>query len=133
MSFSLRKKDAPSGSGAVERRRYPRLSSRAIVDLRPVEEDPGPGEVPRGVMQNISGGGVCVVVSDCPQVGSALAMKFHLEGSESPVLALGRVRWTTPTGDAWEVGIEFSWVGWEDPGVQERIRSFLTDRLGPEA
>ena len=49
------------------------------------------------------------------------------------MIALGKVCWSQPLDDGEnDIGIEFWWVGWQDPGAQEEIRCFLSERLGAE-
>jgi Tfp pilus assembly protein PilZ len=109
------------------------VSSQCIVEIRPVGEDPAfkemQGAAP-GLMQNISGGGICVRMREDPGAGTLLALNIHLSGLPTSVIALGRVCWTEPqdTGEH-EVGIEFWWVGWHDAGPQEAIRRFIATKL----
>jgi len=119
-----------------DRRRFPRISGRCVVDLRPLDEDD-----PRlnalssseGLLRNISGGGVRLSLREDPGTGASLALKIHLPGVQGPVIALGRVVWSTPAEDSrHDVGIEFLWVGWQDPVAQERIRDFIAGELGQD-
>ena len=122
---------------ADERRQFQRVSEGCVVDVRTVDaDDPvlaGMSQ-PHGELQNISGGGVCLDLPDNPGSGSKLALKLHLPGFDSPVIALGKVVWARPgAAGRTEVGIEFWWVGWEDAEAQEKIRRFISSQLKPAA
>ena len=120
---------------AVEagQRKFPRLDASCVIDYRPVGDDPRFRQMhgKHGFMQNISGGGVCVVMSEKQTAGEVLALNINLPGFPNGVIALGEVKWCSQREDAsaHEVGIEFWWVGWNDQGAQEQIRTFISDRL----
>ncbi|HYC77257.1 MAG TPA: PilZ domain-containing protein [Planctomycetota bacterium] len=83
----------------------------------------------KGVMQNISGGGVCFYAETDPGVGVMLALSLDLPGLPASVLSLGRTVWTKPSGAGYEVGVEFWWIGWKDEDAQAQIRGFIADKL----
>lgn len=115
-----------------EQREFPRVSSRCLVDFRPVGEDERFHEMrqsSQGLLQNISGGGVCVRMETDPGTNQLLALTIQLPQMPTSVIALGKVVWTRPADDGTDVGIEFWWVGWEDPTAQEQIRNFISDTL----
>ena len=130
-------KDLASTLGTAEgRREFPRLSGACVVDYRVVGDNPvvsalDPGE---SVMQNISGGGICVKMPEAPEKGSMLALNIHMAGFPSSVIALGKVQWVNVSGDSegFDVGIEFWWVGWEDAEAQAKIRSYISGQLEDE-
>lgn len=116
----------------MERRNYPRVASECVVEWKPVEGVPdlhGAGPAQSGFVQNISGGGLCVRLASEPPAGSMLALKLNLAGLPSGIIALGKVCWIQPAQDGCDVGIEFWWVGWSDPGAQEAIRGFIAGKL----
>ena len=115
-------------------RKFPRLDASCVIDYRSVGDDPRFRQMhgKHGFMQNISGGGVCVVMSEKQAEGEVLALNINLPGFPNGVIALGEVRWCNPrdaSRGAFEVGIEFWWVGWNDQGAQEQIRTYIADRL----
>ena len=121
---------------AKEQREFPRVSSRCIVGFSRVGDDQRFHEMRQnseGLLQNISGGGVCVRMDDDPGAGQLLAMTIRLPQMPTSVIALGKAVWTRPADDGTDVGIEFWWVGWEDPGAQEQIRNFISDSLSDGA
>ena len=115
-----------------EQREFPRVSSRCIVGFSPVGDDQRFHKMRQsseGLLQNISGGGVCVRMDENPGTGQLLALTIRLPQMPTSVIALGKAVWTQPVDGGTDVGIEFWWVGWEDAGAQEQIRNFLSDSL----
>ena len=116
-----------------ERREYPRISEDCVVEAHPVScEDPELDRLtgPRGLLQNISGGGACLVLDQQHEAGQSLALRIHLPGFQSPVIAMARVAWQNSRPDGrTETGVEFWWVGWQSQDAQEEIRNFLDSRL----
>ena len=115
-----------------DQREFPRVSSRCIVDFSRVGNDQRLEQMRQsseGLLQNISGGGVCVRMDEDPGAGQLLALTIRLPQIPTSVIALGKVAWARPTDNGTDVGIEFWWVGWEDAGAQEEIRTFLSDSL----
>lgn len=86
----------------------------------------------RGVMQNISGGGVCFRSDSDPGVGQMVALSLELPGLPTSILSLGRTVWTKPAGGAYDVGVEFWWIGWKDEDAQQKIRAFIAEKLRSE-
>ena len=135
-----RNKATSSSSTAMgtEQREFPRVSSRCVIDFRRVDHDTR-FDVMRGnsqgLLQNISGGGVRVHMDEDPGAGQLLALTIQLPQMPMSVIALGKVVWSKPAPPGTDVGIEFWWVGWEDPAAQEQIRNYITETLGkdPEA
>lgn len=116
----------------MERRSYPRVTSECVVDWKPVENDPivaALGQTQSGFVQNISGGGMCVRLDRDPGQGALLALNLQLPGLPSGIIALGKVCWVEPAAATCDVGIEFWWVGWNNPGAQEAIRGFINSKL----
>lgn len=131
---SLEGKDSIS---AEDRREFPRVSSRCIVDYKQVGNDPSfqvLQQASQGLMQNISGGGVCVRMPSNPGLGSLLALNIALPMFPTSVIALGKVSWVDALEDGHaDVGIEFWWVGWHDASAQEQIRHYITEKLDSPA
>jgi hypothetical protein len=116
-----------------ENRVFPRVSTsceitwRVIEDQKVTRRDPPPAEA--GFLQNISGGGLCFSTDSPPPTGQMLALKVRIPELPTPVIALGRAVWAEEGAAGWEVGVEFWWIGWQDEGVQEDIRSLITHKL----
>ena len=135
----LRSERTDSSSMTAEQREFPRVSSRCLVDFKPVGDDARFLEMQRGsqgLLQNISGGGVCVRMDSDQAAGQLLALTIQLPGFPTSVIALGKVQWSKPVDGGFDCGIEFWWVGWEDQSAQEQIRNFISTTLnddeGPE-
>ncbi|HMS15735.1 MAG TPA: PilZ domain-containing protein [Planctomycetota bacterium] len=115
------------------RREFPRVSSSCLVDYRVIEDDSRFEKMrseSQGILQNISGGGVCVRVNDAPGLGSMLTLNIRLPSQPTAILALGKVCWVTRSAEGGhDVGIEFWWIGWEDSAAQEAIRGFIHESL----
>jgi Tfp pilus assembly protein PilZ len=102
------------------------------VAVKPVGEDErfeALRQSGEGLLQNISGGGVCVRMPSPVKEGALLALTIQLPSLPTSVIALGKVVWATPMDEGCDAGIEFWWVGWEDPSTQEKIRSFISETL----
>ncbi len=120
-----------------ENRAFPRVAANCHVAYRPVNDDPVFRSLSsgNGVMQNISGGGVCIGVREPVPVGTMLALDLALAGFPTSVIALGKVAWCRPSADntEHEVGVEFWWIGWRDEAAQAQIRGFIAQKLRDEA
>ena len=114
-----------------ENRSFPRVAASCRVEWRPVGDDPVFNEMNHGsgVMQNISGGGICMLVPKDPGVGTMLALDIDLPGFPTSVVALGKIVWSKSVEDQTEIGIEFWWIGWRDESAQAQIRSFIARKL----
>ncbi len=118
-----------------ENRAFPRVSGSCRVAFRAVGDDPMFRSMSEGngLMQNISGGGVCIGVAEPVPVGTMLALDIDLEGFPTSVIALGKVVWCRPGTGEQEVGVEFWWIGWRDEAAQAQIRTFIARKLRDEA
>jgi hypothetical protein len=112
-----------------ERRRFPRLRSAVQIRYREVHGDAFPGEQSEGLTVNISGGGVCFSASQPIEPGRIIAVEMNLPDFEAPVVTLGRAAWCEEAGDAYEIGVEFWWIGWGDPEVQRSIGDYIRRAL----
>jgi hypothetical protein len=116
-----------------DHRSFWRVSDACEMSWRTIGDDPAFAELARqkGVMKNISGGGVCFRSATDPGVGTMIALSLELPGLPTAVLSLGRTVWRRVVGDGFDVGVEFWWIGWQDEDAQQRIRSFIADKLKP--
>jgi hypothetical protein len=114
-----------------ENRAFPRVSADCRLKFRPVGDDPMFREMSAsdGLMQNISGGGISMIVDEDPGLGGMLALDIDLPGFPTSVIALGKVVWSKPAGRAFDVGVEFWWIGWRDEAAQAQIRAFIARKL----
>lgn len=114
-----------------ENRSFPRVDASCVVNWRPVGDDPMFQNLSQGngVMQNISGGGICMVVPQSPGEGAMLALDIDLPGFPTSVVALGKVVREDKVPKGFEIGIEFWWIGWRDESAQTQIRSFIARKL----
>jgi hypothetical protein len=114
-----------------DNRSFWRVSDACAMTWRPVGDDPVFADLAqqKGVMKNISGGGVCFRSETDPGVGTMMAMSLELPGLPTSVLSLGRAVWTKPSGGGFDVGVEFWWIGWKDEDAQQKIRSFIADKV----
>lgn len=117
-----------------ENRHFPRVATNCQVKYRPVGDDPRFEQLAQcdGVVQNISGGGVCIEMSALTPAGTMLALDLELPGLPTSVIALGKVAWCRPAGATFEAGIEFWWIGWRDEAAQMQIRQFINQKLRDE-
>jgi hypothetical protein len=136
MVFKSRQSAGSSSQEVAGRREFPRVSSNCLVDFRILAEDSRFEQMrnqSKGLLQNISGGGVCVRVPVAPAVGSMLTLNIRLPNQPTAILALGKVCWTAKTSEgSSDVGVEFWWIGWEDSAAQEAIRGFIHESLDRE-
>jgi Tfp pilus assembly protein PilZ len=127
------KTSADRASVVRDHRAFWRVSESCSLDWRAVGDDPAFAALSRekGVLRNISGGGVCFRAKKDPGVGAMIALSLELPDQPAPVLSIGRVVWSKPLADGFEIGLEFWWIGWKDEDAQTRIRNFIADRLKP--
>lgn len=121
-----------------EYREFPRLHASCDLTWRVIDDAPGtPAAAPSpslplqtgGFLQNISGGGLCFTSPTPPALGALLALRMGLPGVPAPVIALGCAKWVEPSGERYDVGIEFWWIGWQDQGAQADLGTFITHKL----
>ena len=131
MVFKHFRSGEKSSADTDERRDFPRLSSSCLVDYNVVQQDDRYEEMrenSKGLLQNISGGGMCIRVEKAPEDGEMMTLNIRLPQFPTAVLALGKVCWVkTVEGGGFDVGVEFWWIGWEDAEAQESIRGYIRD------
>ncbi|MEZ6194872.1 MAG: PilZ domain-containing protein [Planctomycetota bacterium] len=118
-----------------EKRSFPRVSANCHLAWRAMDEA---GQLERlaekndAVMNNISGGGICFTNPVEVERGRMLALEVELPGFPMAVISMGKVVWCRPSSErsgAFDVGVEFWWIGWKDEEAQNQIRRFITDSL----
>jgi Tfp pilus assembly protein PilZ len=129
----LSHKAQSSEQSLQEQRNFPRVSESCHVSYRKVEGDPGFKKLTdqnAGIMNNISGGGLSFGSSEAVPAGAMLALEVTLPAMPANVIAMGRVAWCRPGGEsAFDIGVEFWWIGWEAEQAQAQIRNFIATTL----
>ena len=82
--------------GRREKRKFERLRTRALTWIK----DPKTGKVVRGLTNDISAGGVCVVVDKVYQPGTELELEIELSDLRRSVKFVARVVRTEQLGEA---------------------------------
>jgi hypothetical protein len=119
---------APEDPKAADRRRFPRLRETCRIRVKPISgaQIPGGAEV---VTVNISGGGLCFRAEKRVEPGEFVAVEMTMPEFQTPVVALARAAWVEEAGPAWDVGVEFWWVGWGDDSAQRAISDYIKGEL----
>ena len=108
------------------RRRFPRLHKDFQITYRMVDQERFDQDPIKGLVLNISGGGVCFEAIDNLQKGTLVALDIRSDDFNAPILALAKVVWCKPQGASYQVGAEFWWVGWGDDQAQTTIANYVT-------
>ena len=108
-----------------QRRKFPRVSknyqvSYSLVDQAQFETNPI-----SSLAVNISGGGLCFEAAEALDKDTVVALEINSDDFSSAILALARVAWCKPHGEAYEIGAEFWWIGWRDHQAQSSIADFI--------
>ena len=106
-------------------RKFPRVSkeyrvSYSLIDQEQVEQNPA-----NGLAVNISGGGICFTSEGPLDKGVMVALDIDADDLQSSILALAKVQWCKASGDSYEVGAEFWWIGWRDNEEQAQVPDFI--------
>lgn len=111
----------------AERRRHKRFIVEVRVRFRDVE-----GVEPSrwGRTRDLSLGGLLLLSKDRVPEGSHLAFEIHIQDETAPVLALGRVVWSSPEGEGYASGVEFLWVSQEDRANLGRLATYFRKKYG---
>jgi len=115
----------------LRRRKYPRVKESCHVKYRVIEEPVMRPEEQGGVAVNISGGGMCFTATQDLASGTMLALEMKLPELPTPVVALAHVVWCDLAGTpgAFDVGVEFWWIGWADEEVQDQMLKYIHQKL----
>lgn len=127
---------APTVWRKVQLRNYVRVQATLPVACRRVEEDGQEGEAFQAETQDISGGGLRLILKSPLKAGAALQVLLHLP--EGPVFAGGKVEWvgipggqplmegeTVKSGEPVVAGIRFTEIDERD---RDRIVRFVFQR-----
>lgn len=82
---------AAQKGGEVERRRHPRKEDRRPVRLRALQKSETAPSATAAYNQNISAGGLFLVVEQDMPIGAFIEMKIELPPPEHPIYAIGKV------------------------------------------
>ena len=85
----------------------------------------GAGASRNARLRDISQGGLCMLCEAAIPPGRLLVLGLELRGVDQPFVARGVVRHSTPDGDRFAVGIQFTWVGYEQRRALDILRRYL--------
>lgn len=109
-------------------RRFPRLRKDFQVSYRMVDQEQFEKDPVCTLALNISGGGVCFEATEDLPAGALVALEIRSEDFGAPILALAKVVWCKPRGEAYKVGVEFWWIGWGDNQAQTTIANYVASQ-----
>ena len=78
---------------------------------------------------NLSSSGLCLVAPEALIPDLHLALELMLSDRESPLMAIGRVVWCDRDGDAYRVGICFTWLREEDRRDLGTIAEYVARKI----
>jgi c-di-GMP-binding flagellar brake protein YcgR len=107
---------------ATDRREHPR--HQRDLELQYLEIA-GTGASRNAQLRDISQGGLCMLCEAGIPPGRLLVLGLELSGVDQPFVARGVVRHSTPDGDLYAVGIQFTWVGYEQRRALDILRRYL--------
>lgn len=110
------------------RRKFPRINKNYDISYKSIEQGQFEDNPISSLAVNISGGGICFAANEKLAKGSVVALEINASNLESSILGLARVAWCKPSGDGYEVGAEFWWVGWRDNEAQNNIADFIATK-----
>lgn len=111
----------------AERRRHKRFIVEVRVRYRDVE---GVDPSRWGRTRDLSLGGLLLLSNDPIPEGSHLAFEIHVQDETAPVLALGRIVWSSSEADGCASGVEFLWVSQEDRANLGRLAKYFREKYG---
>jgi len=116
-----------------ERRRQQRLAVSFPVLYKVLDEEGQTIEKVGGTAVNIGGGGLCFRTDEELSPNHVVAAEFRLPESTDEVVAVGRIVWCRPSeGEGFEVGVEFSWLGWRDEAAQQALSDYVQSKKTEE-
>lgn len=110
-----------------KRRKFPRVSKEYRVSYSMVDQEQFDRNPVSSLAVNISGGGLCFTTKDPLDKGSMIALDIDADDLHSSILALAKIKWCKPlSGDTYEIGAEFWWIGWRDNDAQNTVADFIS-------
>lgn len=107
------------------KRKFPRVDERWQVSYRVLDKKRYQGMPIHQYTVNISGGGICFTAEAGIDVNSMVALELGSPLFPSPILALAQVVWCKRSREGYEVGAEFSWVGWQNDDAQQAMAEYI--------
>ncbi|RMF88198.1 MAG: PilZ domain-containing protein [Nitrospinota bacterium] len=108
-----------------ERRKFPRLSQEYHISYQTIAPEQFRDNPIASLAVNISGGGICFRAREALPKDTMIALEISSERFRSPILALARVVWCKSKKEAYEIGAEFWWIGWQDNEAQTAIADYV--------
>jgi len=118
-----------------ERRKLPRLSERCKVAFRLLHDGQADPKTFAGETLNLSASGLCLESTISLERETQLALELSLEGSDQPVVAMGRVLWSDPCdgpgtpASVCRAGIVFAWLRDEDRDTIATLTEYIEKRV----
>ena len=117
-----------------ERRGLPRLSERCRVAFRLLHDGQADPKTFAGETLNLSASGLCLESTVALERETQLALELSLDGSDQPVVAVGRVLRSEPVKPGapetvCRAGIVFAWLRDEDRDTITTLTDFIEKRL----
>lgn len=106
----------------TDRREHPRHARDLEVQYLEIA---GSGASCNAQLRDISQGGLCMLSERPISPGRLLVLGLELSGVEQPFVARGVVRHCTPDGDLHAVGVQFTWIGYEQRRALDILRRYL--------
>ncbi|ETW95310.1 MAG: hypothetical protein ETSY1_31165 [Candidatus Entotheonella factor] len=107
-------------------RKFPRVSKEYRVSYSLVDQEQFDRNPVRSLAVNISGGGICFTSKEPLAKGCMVALDIDADDLHSSILALAKVKWCKTSGESYEVGAEFWWIGWRDNEAQTTVADFIS-------
>lgn len=115
-------------------RKYPRMNKDYHISYTPIDTEQFACDQVSSLAVNISGGGVCFTATEAMAKGAMVALDISGDNLLSPIMALAKVVWCKEKRNAYEVGVEFWWVGWRNSDAQHTMADFITTKTtAPQA
>jgi len=113
-----------------EKRKFARLNIPVAVAYRTLDSKESKLEKTKSFTQDISLGGVRIMVGDPLPLKSPIELEIHLSESSPPLLVRGDVVWQYYSKiagqDCYETGIEFTQIDFKD---REKIKEAMFDAV----
>jgi len=106
-------------------RKFPRVSKEYRVSYSLIDQEQFDRTPTNSLAINISGGGICFASEGPLAKGTMVALDIDADDLQSSILALAKVQWCKPSGETYEVGAEFWWIGWRDHEAQAQVPDFI--------
>ena len=111
-------------------RKFPRVDEKWQISYRILTDEQHLDAPIQQYAVNISGGGICFTSDEKIQLDAMVALDLESPLFPSAVLALARVVWCKRVRKQYEIGAEFSWVGWKNSDAQQAISDYIASATG---